>query len=140
MKEQKCDPEQFKGRIIFMSMFNDIVREEKGNEETCKTNAHEVANYARRFPRDHWSFLGPGSEKKWYGTYSDKFNGIWDKTAEKMMIEFSETAIRFSVLPAALERGELRSKRRGKKTAHFNGSEQNVELILRTGHVCESVE
>ena len=25
MKEQKCDPEQFKGRIIFMSMFNDIV-------------------------------------------------------------------------------------------------------------------
>ena len=25
MKEQKCEPEQFKGRIIFVSMFNDIV-------------------------------------------------------------------------------------------------------------------
>ena len=25
MKEQKCDPEQFKDRIIFMSMFTDIL-------------------------------------------------------------------------------------------------------------------
>ena len=25
MKEQQCDPEQFEGRVIFMSMFNDIV-------------------------------------------------------------------------------------------------------------------
>ena len=25
MNQQKCDPEQFKGRIIFMSMFNDII-------------------------------------------------------------------------------------------------------------------
>ena len=35
MKEQKCDPEQFKGRIIFMSMFNDIVWGEKENGEKC---------------------------------------------------------------------------------------------------------
>ena len=33
---------------------------------------------------------------------------------------------------SALEKGELRSKVGGKKTIHFNGSEQNVELILRT--------
>ena len=29
MKEQRCDPEHFKGRIIFMSMFNDIIWERK---------------------------------------------------------------------------------------------------------------
>ena len=79
MKEQNCDPEQFKGRIIFMSMFNDIAWRQKGNEEQCGSDAHEVANYARRFLRGHWSFLGPGSEKKWYGTYSDKPDGVWDK-------------------------------------------------------------
>ena len=56
MKEQKCDPEQFKGRNIFMSMFNDIVWREQGHEDKCKSNAYEVANYARRFPRGHWSF------------------------------------------------------------------------------------
>ena len=59
--------------------------------KTWKSIAHEVADYARRFPRGQWSFLGPGSEKKWYGTYSDKPDGIWDKTAEKMMLEVAET-------------------------------------------------
>ena len=53
MKEQPCDPEQLKSRIIFMSMFNDIFWGEKENEEKCKSNAHEVANYALRLPRGH---------------------------------------------------------------------------------------
>ena len=39
LKERQCDPEQFKGRIIFMSMF----------AEKCKSNSHEVANCARKF-------------------------------------------------------------------------------------------
>ena len=37
-------------------------------------------------PAGRWSFLGPGSEKKWYGNYSDKPDGDWDKTAERMML------------------------------------------------------
>ena len=49
-----------------------------------------------------------------------------------MMIEFSETAHPIFRAFSALERGELRSKGGGKKTVHFNGGEQNVELILRT--------
>ena len=75
MIELQCEPEQFKGRIIFMSMYNDIVWRERGNAENCESNSREVANYARRFPRGRWSFLGPGSEKKWCGTYSDKPDG-----------------------------------------------------------------
>ena len=52
MKEQKkCDPDQFKGRIIGMSMFNDILWREKGHEEKCKSNAHEGADYACRVLR-----------------------------------------------------------------------------------------
>ena len=66
-----------------------------------------------------------------YGT-SDKFDGVWDKIAENMMIEFSETAHPIFRATSALERGELRSKEGSKKTIHFNGSEQNIELILRT--------
>ena len=31
--ELHCDPADFKGRIIFMSMFNDIVWDAKGNEK-----------------------------------------------------------------------------------------------------------
>ena len=51
---------QCKGRIIFMSMFNNIVWDAKGNEELCENNSKRVEEYARRFPRGHWSSLGPG--------------------------------------------------------------------------------
>ena len=125
MKELKLDPEQFNERIIFMSMFNamfnDIAWGAQGNEEKCI-----------RFLRGRWSFLGPGSEKKWYGTYSDEPDGAWDTTAEDLMLEFAETTRPMFRASSALEKGELRSKGGSKKTIHFNGSEQNVELILRT--------
>ena len=66
IEDFKCESEHFKGRIIFMSMYNDIVWGEKGNQETCEHNLLTVADYVRKLPRGHWSFLGPGSEKKWY--------------------------------------------------------------------------
>ena len=49
-----------------------------------------------------------------------------------MMIEFSETAHPIFRASSALEREEVRSKEGSKMTIHFNGSEQNVELIPRT--------
>ena len=45
MTEVKCEPEQFKARIIFVSMFNDIVRETPGNEDNFKANSFNVATY-----------------------------------------------------------------------------------------------
>ena len=88
--EQQCDPEQFQGRIIFMSIFNDIEWNAKGNKEQCEYKSQTVADYARRFPRGHWSFLVPGSAKKWYGTHSDKPDSVWDTTVEDMMLEIAE--------------------------------------------------
>ena len=75
-------------------------------ERNVISNAHEVANYARRFPRGHWSFLGPGSDKMWYDTYSDKPDGVWDKSAEKMMLEFAETSHPLFRASSAFEGGE----------------------------------
>ena len=71
MGESQCDPADFKDRIIFMSMFDDIVWDATGYEELCENNSKRVEECARRFPRGHWSFLGPGSEKKWYVLGSD---------------------------------------------------------------------
>ena len=103
------------------------------NKETQKYEKTViVANYARRFPLGRWSFLGPGSGKKWYGTYSDKPDGDWDKTAEEMMLNFAEGSHPIFRATSALERGQLRSKEKGKKSIHFNGSEENIELIFRT--------
>ena len=58
---------------------------ENGNTEDCIQNSMKVSEYARRFPCGRWSFLGLGSEKKWYKTCSDKPNGNCDRTAEMMI-------------------------------------------------------
>ena len=77
------DPSEFKGRIIFMSMFNDIIWGSEDNERECSANATLVSILAKRFPAGRWSFLGPGSEKKLMLTDQDE-NGI--DFAELMMI------------------------------------------------------
>ena len=59
-------PENFTGRILFMSMFNDISCGTKDNERECLANAKVVSIYAKKFGIGQWSFIGPGSEKKWY--------------------------------------------------------------------------
>ena len=67
-----------------------------GNEETKTVvlriaSAHSVTEYARRFTRGHWSFLGLGSEKKWYRTHVSKLDGQCDKIVEHMMLNFAES-------------------------------------------------
>ena len=59
-------PENFTGRILFMSMFNDISCGTTDNEEECLAHARVVSLYARRFGTGQLSFIGPVSEKKWY--------------------------------------------------------------------------
>ena len=114
-----------------MSMYNDIVWGERGNTEKCVMNSVTVANYARRFLLGRWSLLGLGSEKK-YETCSDKPDGDWDETAARVMLNFAESGHTRIRATSALERGILRSRDKGKKSIHFNGSEETIELILRT--------
>ena len=82
MGELQCEQVNFAGRIIFMSMFNDIVWDAKGTDELCVNNSKPIKHYAERFPRCRCSFIGPGSEKEWYGTYDGKPAGSWNRMAE----------------------------------------------------------
>ena len=84
-------PETFTGRIFFMSMFNDISCDNKGNEEECLANAKVVSILAKKFGLGKCSFIGPGSEKKWYSMEENSPQGIWDHIAEKMLLEFAES-------------------------------------------------
>ena len=68
------EPEEFTVRIIFMSMFNDITWRSKDNEQEFELSANLVSIYAR-FSPGRWSFLVPGSEKKWYSTHYGKPQG-----------------------------------------------------------------
>ena len=100
-------PENFTGRIIFMSMFNDISWRSKDNEKECESSAQLVSLYAKRFSPGQWSFLGPGSEKKWYSVSEDCPQGEWDRVAEQMLITFAESRHRIFRSTSPLSRGVL---------------------------------
>ena len=72
-------------------------------------------------------FLG-----KWYGTYTDKPNRSWIQSAESMMANFSGSGHPKFRASSAIVKGELGSKGGGRKSIHFNGSDENIELLLRT--------
>ena len=107
MDEMQCEPEKFSSRIIFMSMFNDIVWRSKENKEMCIANSLIVAVHSPRFPHGNGSFLGPGSEKKWCGSNTHKPNGEWDNVSENVMLNFSESGHPVLCGTSGLERGTL---------------------------------
>ena len=51
-------------------------------------NSEQVKNCAKNFTQGHWTFLGLGSEKKWYGKSNDHPEGIWQDTANMMVGQF----------------------------------------------------
>ena len=83
-------PENFTGRILFMSMFNDISCDGKDNKEQCLKDADFVKTFAGRFGIGQWSFIGSGSEKKWYPSENSP-QGAWDHIADEMLLEFAES-------------------------------------------------
>ena len=123
-------PETFTGRILFMSMFNDISCDRKGNKDECLANAGVVKVLARRFGVGQWSFIGPGSEKKWYSAENSP-QGAWDNIAEEMLLEFAESGHPTFRATTPLSRGQLKSKGHGKLSIHFAADEFTIETIFR---------
>ena len=65
-----------------------IKRQQERMRVKCSTR---FSLFAKRFGEGQWSFLGPGSEKKWYSINEDSPQGEWDRIAEKMMLTFAES-------------------------------------------------
>ena len=74
-----------------MSMYKDIRRRTAGNEDNSVANFFNAATYAKRFPFECWSYVGPGCQKKWCGTHVNKPNSEWNRVAEIIMINFAES-------------------------------------------------
>ena len=126
------EPEQFQGRIIFMSMFNDIIWRYKDNETECIANSTLVSLFAKRFPAGRWSFLGLGSETKWYSTNEERPGGKWDRVAELMMIKFGDSGHPVFRATSPFSRGMLKSKGGGKLSKHFCADGDTIESVFRT--------
>ena len=124
-------PETFTGRILFMSMFNDISCDRKGNEEECVANSKVVTIFARKFGIGQWSFIGPGSEKKWYSAEENSPQGAWDHIADETLLEFAESGHPIFRATTPLSRGNLKSKGHGKLSIHFCTDQKTIETIFR---------
>ena len=124
-------PETFTGRILIMSMFNDISCVKKDNEEECVTNAKVVSICARKFRVGQWSVIGPGSEKKWYSMEENSPQGIWDHIADEMLLEFAESGCPIFLATTPFSRCKLKSKGHGKLSFHYAADHQTIETIFR---------
>ena len=122
--------ETFTRRILFMSLFNDISCDRKGNNEECLANAGVVKVLARRFGVGQWPFIGPGSEKKWYSAENSP-QGACDNIAKEILLEFAESGHPTFRATTPLSRGRLKSKGRGKLSIHFAADELKIETIFR---------
>ena len=115
-----------------MSMFNDISWGSQDNEQECESNANFVSIFARRFSPGRWSFLGPGSEKKWYSTCDSNPQGEWDRVAELMLLKFGESGHPVFRATSPLSRGTLKSRGGGKFSIHYCADQATIETVFRT--------
>ena len=85
-----------------------------------------------KFGVGQWSFIGPGSEKKWYSAENSP-QGAWDNVAEEMLLEFAESGHPTFRATTPLSRGILKSKGLGKLSIsiHFAADELTIETIFR---------
>ena len=79
------------------------------NKDECLRNANIVKTFAGRFGIGQWSFIGPGSEKKWY-PFENSPQGAWDHIAEDMLLQFAESRHPIFRATTPLSRGQLKSK------------------------------
>ena len=102
----------------------------KDNKDECLRNAESVKVFARRFGIGQWSFIGPGSEKKWYSSENSP-QGAWDNIADQMLLEFAESGHPILRATTPLSGGILKSKGRGKLSIHFTADQDTVDTIYR---------
>ena len=103
----------------------------KRSQKECIANATLVSVFAKRFPAGRWSFLGPGSETKWYSTDKERPGGKWDRIAELMMIKFGESGHPVFRATSPFSRGMPKSKGGGKLSIHFCADGDTIETVYR---------
>ena len=103
---------------------------EKTTKMNVKKNAESLKALARRFGTGQWSFIGPGSEKKWYPS-ENSLQGAWDHIAEKMLLEFPESGHPVFRATTPVSRGILKSKGLGKLSIPFAADQDTIDTIYR---------
>ena len=102
---------------------------------TTKKNVWQTPNSylctRESLQRGQWSLIGPGSEKKWYCISEDSPQGVRDKIAERVLVEFAESGCPIFRATTPLSRGQFKSKGHGKLSIHYAADLETVETMFR---------
>ena len=103
-------------------------------EKAIKKNVWQMPESSKYLQKNfgigQWSFIGPGSEKKWYSAENSP-QGAWDNIAEEMLLEFAESGHPIFRATTPLSRGTLKSEGHGKLSIHFTADYPTIETIFR---------
>ena len=110
-----------------------LIRQKERMMRICIFNVEKFKNYTMKFSQGHWTFLGPVSEEKWYGSSSYDQKGKQNSAVNKMVQRFKETGHSVFKSISALSRGILK-KKKGGDTINLNGDSPNTELLFHTIH------
>ena len=124
-------PEKLTGRIIFMSMVNDISWRSKENKQQSQLSAQLVSIYAKRLSQEggHSSDL----DQKRSGILLMKANHKenWTESAE-LMFKFGGSRHPVFRSTSPLSRGVFKSKGDGQLSIHSCADEGTIETVFRT--------
>ena len=133
LSKMSIHPENFTGRIYLPV---DVQTTSHRDLKTRKMNANQVLSsflsMRKYFAAGQWSFLGPGSEKKWKSTHECDPQGEWDRIAEQMMLTFAESKHPVFRSTSPLSREVLKSKGGGQLSIHFCADQETIETVFRT--------
>ena len=133
MKCVQCELEHSNGRIIFMSMFEEICGEKTTIQKNVIRILLKLGSMLAGSIAVIGLFIGLGLEKTWYETCADKTKREWDKTAATMILQkVTESGHPVFRSSSVFERGKLDIKEYGKRSTRFDDDEGNVEILLRT--------
>ena len=91
---------------------------------------HTRFSVCKKFGTGQWSFIGPGSEKKWYCVSEDSPQEAWDNMIERMLLEFVESGCPIFRVTSPLSRGIFKKKEHRKLSIHF-ADQETIETIFR---------
>ena len=124
-------PENFTGRILFMSMFNDISCGTKDNEQECLANAQtRMLCMQEDLEKDNGQSLVLVLRKMVLYERGQSTRNL-GQIAEKMLLEFAESGCPIFRATTPLSRGQLKSKGHGKLSIHFAAVQETIETIFR---------
>ena len=117
------------------SIYDDVQRQFLVEQKTMKKNVWQMLDsylcMQEDLEKDTGHSLVLVLRKVVFYQKEDSPQGIWDKFAKRMLLEFAESGCPIFRARTPLSRGQLKCKGHGKLSIHFAADQETIETIFR---------